>query len=495
MYGEFFMLHVSDLLREMKCASFCWNSAHNSLHQESFYKMDRPFSDLWKMYLHAQDCALGHSMDTNETSLKLLEKNDVVCFARFEYKECRTKIPYLEKIEGGYKAIYPHLSAYPKENEAMTMKINQMILAHCGIQVIENWIVYLNKEYIRQDTLDLDALLLTSDKLFNKRNHLSRSIQECMDEIDIDLDAWIERTKTILNQKKVQSTRTKQCTAIRRCIYYPVCFQEDKEPDDSILFFTTNQYKLDAYAKGIRHIKDIPITQIEGFRLQYAQYMASLKQKPFMDKAALKVWNSKIQYPISYLDFEWDTFAIPPYKNMKPFDVLCFQYSLHVESEDGSLKHYNFFESKDCRKHFIEQLIQQIPKTGSILVYNMEGAEKLRLLQLASQFEQYRESLEAICERMIDLSKPFEAGLYYDSKMRGHYSLKSILPVFSKDVSYHNLDIQNGLNAVFAYRTYDEKDDKEKQEVKKAISTYCQMDTYAEYIVYHGLLKEVKNDA
>ena len=62
-------------------------------------------------------------------------------------------------------------------------------------------------------------------------------------------------------------------------------------------------------------------------------------------------------------------------------------------------------------------------------------------------------------------------------------------------VSYHDLDIQNGLNAVFAYRTYDEKDEEEKKEVKEAISTYCQMDTYAEYVVYHGLIKEVEKDA
>ena len=30
----------------------------------------------------------------------------------------------------------------------------------------------------------------------------------------------------------------------------------------------------------------------------------------------------------------------------------------------------------------------------------------------------------------------------------------------------------------------------EKKEVKEAISTYCQMDTYAEYIVYHGLIED-----
>ena len=34
-----------------------------------------------------------------------------------------------------------------------------------------------------------------------------------------------------------------------------------------------------------------------------------------------------------------------------------------------------------------------------------------------------------------------------------------------------------------------------KKVVKEAISTYCQMDTYAEYVVYHGLIKEVEKDA
>ena len=48
---------------------------------------------------------------------------------------------------------------------------------------------------------------------------------------------------------------------------------------------------------------------------------------------------------------------------------------------------------------------------------------------------------------------------------------------------------------MFAYRTYEEKDQKKKKEVKEDISTYCQMDTYAEYVVYHGLIKEVEKDA
>ena len=49
------------------------------------------------------------------------------------------QIPYLKKkVENGYMAVYPHLSAYPKENEALIMKINEIILSHCGIHVTQN---------------------------------------------------------------------------------------------------------------------------------------------------------------------------------------------------------------------------------------------------------------------------------------------------------------------------------------------------------------------
>ena len=76
-------------------------------------------------------------------------------------------------------------------------------------------------------------------------------------------------------------------------------------------------------------------------------------------------------------------------------------------------------------------MINDLPKEGSILVYNMEGAEKLRLIQLAKQFPQYKDELQQIWERMVDLSLPFSSGNIYDLRMEGMYSLKKLVPIFS----------------------------------------------------------------
>ncbi len=484
------MIHVSDLLQYEKCPDLVWNRNHYPIPFESLFHMDLPYHKLWMKYLDIENAISGKTGDDNQRSLSLLQENDVLVQGRFSYKDCRTRIPVLKKIENGYIAIYPYLNAFPKEKEARLMKINTMILEKLGISITENRILYLNKDYIRKDALDLNELFLLSDKLHNRRNHLNLTIQECMDKEEIDLDDLIEKTKEVQTSDiKIPCQRSKKCTSPRRCMYYTTCFDESKEADDSVLFLTTSSNKLKAYEKGIVHLKDLPISEMEGFRLQYAQYMASKNKGFFMDYCAVHAWLSQIQYPISYLDFEWDTFAIPPYRGLKPFDVICFQYSLHIETKDGKLSHTDFFDYGDCREGFIQSLIQSVPKEGSILVYNMEGAEKLRLKQLSEQFPQYKENLKQIYDRMIDLSKPFECGLFYDNRMRGHYSLKNVMPVFTDDYSYYDLSINDGLQAVKAYRIFENADEEQRNHLRNNIRLYCKMDTFAEYIVYHGLLK------
>ncbi len=482
------MIHVSDLINYSKCQRLSWNRAHKKIPFRSFYHMNTPYSQIWKDYLHFQNVGNGQVGDTNERTLHLLKEHDYVYNARFEYRGCRVRIPVLVKLENGFKAIYPYLSAFPKESEAMVMKVNRDIAAKCGISIVEHEIIYLNKDYVRQEVFDGNQCLLRSHCLFNRKNKLAHSIEEYMERISYDLDRWIDETTAIIEMENQPETkRSKTCTAGRRCIYYDTCFDETDQPDDSILFLTTSRNKIDAYHQGIQHVYELPEDQLDGFRLQYSQMMASRKQAPFIDRAAIQVWLQKITYPVSYLDFEWDIFAIPPYKGMKPFDVLCFQYSLHIEDSDGSLRQVSFFDTNDCREAFIQSLLKEIPKSGSILVYNMAGAEQLRLIQLSEQFPKYKEELKQIWTRMVDLSKPFEAGLFYDNKMRGHYSLKNVLPAFSDTYSYTELDIKNGLNAVDAYRLFDKSDIQKQEEIRKNIEQYCQMDTFAEYIVYHGL--------
>lgn len=487
------MIHVSDILHVKRCEKYAWNLYRKIQVPDPYFHMILPFKNLWMTFLQVENAVSGQTGDTNAMTQERMKGQKVILHARFSYRDCRCQIPVLIQQDDGYCAIYPYLSCFPRESEALRMKLNALIAQKAGVNICRHEIVYIRKDYIRKESLDISALLERGTCFFNRRNNPSRPIQTCLEELDVDLDALITETQSVLSKDNLCMERNRKCTAGRRCMYYSYCFNDSILPDDSILFLTTSQNKLEAYRQGICHIRDLDVQKLEGTRLQYAQFMAS-QNGYFMDRLALRQWLAQIQYPISYLDFEWDTFGVPPYRNMRPFDVLCFQYSLHIEEADKKLRHKDFFGVRDCRRDFIESLIRDLPSSGTILVYNMEGAEKLRLLQLAEQLPEYSDQLHSICARMMDLSKPFETGIYYHNQMRGHYSLKNVLPVFTDSVSYQQLAIHDGLNAVQAYRTFEEADEAEQKKIRDDIRMYCRMDTYAEYIVYHGLKKKSEEE-
>lgn len=117
----------------------------------------------------------------------------------------------------------------------------------------------------------------------------------------------------------------------------------------------------------------------------------------------------------------------------------------------------------------------------------------MRLRQLANQYPEYRIQLEQLANRMIDLQSPFENGCFYDLRQRGKSSLKTLMPLFSSRASYEQLDIHNGMEAVFAYRqALLSKDPDEVAKIGQQISEYCSMDTYAERELFLGLKKKLE---
>jgi hypothetical protein len=190
------------------------------------------------------------------------------------------------------------------------------------------------------------------------------------------------------------------------------------------------------------------------------------------------------------LDFEWDLYAIPPYPGMRPMEVLPFQYSLHMLTDEG-LMHKQFLGVGDCRRDFIERLIENIPSEGTVFAYNADGAEKLRLLELARQFPQYEESLTGLASRLLDLAQPLFMGLYYDVRLGGAFTLKKVIEIINPEFAYANLMIQHGLNAVELWRKADISDTLSEQ-LREDLFAYCKRDTEAMVELYQYLEKLVK---
>lgn len=493
------MIHISDISSALRCERRTWNAKHmeqTGVPEAHSFRIVS-FSTLWESYLDIPEGCEGFAWETTEHSLGILEEYGVGVHLRFEYNGCRTKIPCLKKNETGWTAIYPTLSPSARDHDLNTMALNSIMLEKLGVKITDHKVLFLNSAYVRHGDLIPEEMLIET-RHFNSRgsNFKTATIQEMVEEAkkELDLDALIASTSAMLESETApEAIRTRQCTAPRKCSWCASCFAEDHLADNDALQLSSASHKAELSKPGMK-LKDIPGDLIDGFDIQYAQIMADKNGGVFMDKTGINIWLNSLQWPLCYLDFEWDTFAFPPYDGMRPFDVLCFEYSLHIQNQDGLLEHKSFFGGQDCRKRFIESLIEDMPEEGSILVFNMEGAEKLRLNQLAEQFPEYARPLHTMTERMVDLAALFDKGLYYDVRQKGHFSLKTMLPLFSKETGYSQLDISDGMQAVEAYRKLPHVSEEEQEQIAEAIDTYCSMDTYAEVIIVDGLRTKAAED-
>ena len=82
---------------------------------------------------------------------------------------------------------------------------------------------------------------------------------------------------------------------------------------------------------------------------------------------------------------------------------------------------------------------------------------------------------------------------YYNKDLSGSYSIKKTLPVFS-DLSYKDLTVKNGTEAIVAYANYNKMTKEEYSLYYEALRTYCQQDTWAMVVILNELRKICKID-
>ena len=80
---------------------------------------------------------------------------------------------------------------------------------------------------------------------------------------------------------------------------------------------------------------------------------------------------------------------------------------------------------------------------GDVLVYN-KTFEITRLNEIARDFPEYADEIEKLISRIKDLMIPFQKKYYYAPEMKGSYSIKAVLPALVPELSYDNLEINEG---------------------------------------------------
>ena len=476
------MLHIGDIKKFNRCEKIYFYSKDESNVFQPYLRLDESIYDLIIKYLNIDNCFMGIRNDGVSRFNENKDNYEWFCRPRFEDGELRINIPFMHRNNDKYDLYFIYYGTVIKELDLITYRISLKVLNKLGIDVGDVYLIYLNGEYVNEGEIDESKLFLTTTQFKNK------NIKSLILSSDCDYENIIGK----MNDEELINKPANKCKYCRQngmCDYYTICFPDESIiVDDSILTLVSSKNKNSMYESGIVHLKDADLEQIEGNRVQYSQIMASKKDGLFVDRPALSAWMNELKdKTLSFIDFEWDRYLIPPYKNMKPMDVLCFEFALYYFDEKGELQHRTFVGTKDCRKEFVEGLIEYLPKEGPILAYNADGAEKLRLEELGVMFPEYKEQLDAIKDRFVDLATPFIEGLVYDVRMNGNFTLKKLVDIVS-DYSYKGLEINDGMSAVYNWRDIDKGSDN-KEEIVNNLKEYCSLDAYGLLLVYKWLVK------
>ncbi len=488
------MFHISDCKKYNRCPILYWKDKVNDNHDYiQFVRLDEQITTLAVQKLKIRDYFLGEKRDPADRALNALNSFEWLVKARFEYKTLRVKVPFLHRVHDGFDVYFLFVGLFPLTTDMQFYCDTIWVLENNHIKINNIYIIHLNASYERQNELDLDELFIISDTFYNASKNPSINVKEAIYLHLNDLSSLLDKMENCSEETLGTPKRTNKCTGRNKCRYYSECFHEEQYEDNSIVYLNGAKNRYDMQKNGIQYLKDADIDLIEGTKIQYAQIQADKNGGLFVDKLALKSWLDTVSYPITFLDFEWERFAVPPYEKMHPFDVLPFEYSLHILHEDGTVEHKVFLSIHDDRKELATSLIRDIPKEGSVVAYNAFGAEYIRIEEMIYTFPEYTDELKHINERMVDLQLPFESGIIYDTRMKGLWSLKVIMSIMN-DKSYNDLAIHQGMDAVCEWRRLDkEEQDANKEDIMQNLKEYCGMDSYAMVVVFKWLLHLVKN--
>jgi hypothetical protein len=392
----------------------------------------------------------------------------VIYEAAFMFNEVLSIADIVAMEKGGAKVYEVKSSTSISETYLNDAALQYYVISSLGIRIKDFSIVYINNQYVRKGELNLEELFIT-ESVLEFILPLQKIVKENVDRFK----------KVILKKKMPDIDIGEHCYNPYTCGFFNYCRKHI--PEDSIFDFSgmhlTKKYEL--YRDGIININDVPLDYPLN-KNNKLQLDVHKNGKALIDKKAIKNFLSDLNYPIYFMDFETFQPAVPLYDNSKPYQQIPFQYSVFLKKNKTiEAEHYEFLAEPgiDPRIKFIENLLKVIKDKGDVLVYN-KTFEITRLNEIARDFSEYADEIEKLISRIKDLMIPFQKKYYYAPEMKGSYSIKAVLPALVPDLSYDNLEINDGGLASVAYESLQtETDLMFIAEIKQQLLEYCKMDT------------------
>ncbi|MBN1168981.1 DUF2779 domain-containing protein [Candidatus Woesebacteria bacterium] len=409
---------------------------------------------------------------------------------RFEADGITCIVDILDRVSDDmFDLIEIKSSSKAKPEHEYDLAFQLSVLTKSGIKVRNLAVIHANSEYVREGDIDSTQLTQKTD-VTGAVHELSKITEE-----------QIGKAFDVLEKSEIPdiSPRYANQLEIPGVNWFSewIDIYKSINPDlDPYSIYSLSYPSAEQIGKlednGVTFLKDIPDDDCLRDK-QLAQVKTTRENRRIMEKEKIKEFISTFQYPLYFFDYETLSSLIPDFDGLSPYKDYPFQYSLHIIDSPGSeVKHTEYLhqENSNPMPELLEKLKQDIGNTGSVLTWNM-SYEKGCNDRMAHLYPEYKEFLESLNERIVDLMTPFSEMWFFDKDFFGSASLKNVLPVLCPELSYKDLEVSDGLAS---RRTWTQtflrgKNQDQKEQIVTDLSKYCALDTFAMVRILEELQK------
>lgn len=346
-----------------------------------------------------------------------------------------------------------------------------------GQQIDAVSLVHLNGEYERAGDINPEELLVFEDVTERVRGIEAETAAEMDEALALLRETDLDRAGCSCLHK----SRSNHCDTF--ALFNP----DIPKPSVYSLPRLSAKKRSELVANGIFDLLDIP----KDYALtanQMGVVQATKSGAPIVNLEGIREFLAGLSFPLYFLDYETYASAVPMLDRTSPHRHFPVQYSLHVLHKDGILEHHEYLE-REARlpDRLLASLNADIESDGSIVSWHA-SFEKTQNKEMAHLFPDYATFLANLNERMADLEEVFKAD-YVDARFDGSTSIKKVLPVICPELSYKELDVQDGASAMDAWRKMIGAEVDEGDQIASALLGYCELDTFAMVEIYRYLAR------
>lgn len=388
--------------------------------------------------------------------------------ATFEHDGVLVRADMLLPYRDGYQMVEVKSSASVKPQYLPDCAIQSWVLKGAGVNLLETTLAHIDSSFVYAGENDYRLLFKYV------------SVTETIAPLEEQVSVWVNSAQDVLAATDPDIEPEDQCTSPYECSFLDHCApnRNDGYPIKILPRISKKQVAMfkELGISDVRSILDGQLTNPSHLRV----WRATLSGKPEIDPSISAVLNS-YPFPRFYMDFETIGFAVPRWKDTRPFQNIPFQWSCHIRRTSGPIDHKEFLDisGDDPTWEFIKSLLVILEDTGPIFVYS--SFEKTILAGLATRYPGLAARIEEITARLVDLY-PLAVKNYYHPHMKGSWSIKKVLPTISSDLNYQEVgEVQDGGMAQEAYLELISNDilSQRKERLRHDLLEYCKLDTMA----------------